>query len=277
MNAILACACLVLIACQAPPNTPVFTPVATLFPSQIALPAPTASPTTAQTATPRSSATSTASPSPTATQPPTPRPISAPTAVDKTPLSLAQALKLVQLPSPAVACARPPDGDRRVLIDGDVISLRTLWMLKLAEGLYQGKGSPLLLTQGSFSSGVALSFGTHSGGGAVDVAVVEAANRSRLLTTDDMLSLNKALREAGFAAWIRRPEDLKPATLIHIHAIAIGDPALSPAARKQIDAPDGYFFGWDGVPPEFGGTKRDRYGGPVICPWMRELGYAFPN
>ena len=59
-----------------------------------------------------------------------------------------------------------------------------------------------------------------------------------------------AMRLAGFAAWYRPAGALGPGSVPHIHAIAIGDAELSPAARRQIDGPEGYFRGLDGLPPE---------------------------
>jgi len=69
------------------------------------------------------------------------------------------------------------------------------------------------------------------------------------------------------------PGDLSPATTVHIHAIAIGDRELSEAARQQLDGLAGYFRGLNGVPPENGGTQPDRYGGPIVCAWMKDLGF----
>ena len=31
---------------------------------------------------------------------------------------------------------------------------------------------------------------------------------------------------------------------------------------------DGYFQGFDGLPPEYGGPHPDAHGGPILCPWM---------
>mgnify|MGYP001420493390 CR=1 FL=1 len=58
----------------------------------------------------------------------------------------------------------------------------------------------------------------------------------------------------------------------HIHAIAIGDRELSPAAQEQLMGAAGYFRGYNGLPVD--PSLPDEYGGPIICDWMLELGYA---
>ena len=147
-------------------------------------------------------------------------------------------------------------------------------MLKRAAALYQGRGSPLNVIQGSYTDDLAASFGTHAGGGAVDISVRVALTSSVVLSETEQLALVRALRRAGFAAWLRLPTDLKPPVTLHIHAIAIGDAELSEAARQQLDGPEGYFRGDDGIPPAQGGPHQDRYGGPVMCGWMTRLGFA---
>lgn len=76
-----------------------------------------------------------------------------------------------------------------------------------------------------------------------------------------------ALRYAGFAAWFRDTGDLGPQSPAHIHAIAVGDRELSPAAQEQVIGEGGYFQGMDGlIPPH--GPNPDPHGGPILCPWM---------
>lgn len=174
---------------------------------------------------------------------------------------------------PTQACQQPPDDYTRTTLNGHVINQRTLWMLQLADALYEGRGDPLRVVQGSYTDTVASSFGTHAGGGAVDISVRAKAAPNAVLSTAEAVTMVLALRRAGFAAWLRLPDDLSPPSPLHIHAIAVGDRELSPSARQQLDGPEGYFRGMDGVPPAFGGPKPDRYGGPVICQWMRDLGY----
>jgi hypothetical protein len=204
------------------------------------------------TATPKSS-TSTPLPLPTATFTPSPSPT-------------------LDAPPPQV-CQKPPDDYQRVTIGKQTINARTLWMLQLAQTLYQGRGDPLNVVQGSYTDAVAASFGTHVGGGAVDISVRVKDRPATVLDANEMAELVKALRQAGFAAWARLPGDLSPATTIHIHAIAIGDRELSEAARRQLDGPAGYFRGLNGIPPENGGTQPDRYGGPIVCEWMKDIGF----
>jgi hypothetical protein len=175
--------------------------------------------------------------------------------------------------TPHLACQKPPDDYQRVTIGKQTVNVRTLWMLQLAQVLYQGRGDPLNVTQGSYVDTVAASFGTHAGGGAVDISVRVKDHLDMLLDVNEMAELVIALRQAGFAAWARLPGDLSPATATHIHAIAVGDRELSDAARRQLDGPEGYFRGLNGIPPENGGTQPDRYGGPIVCAWMTELGF----
>jgi hypothetical protein len=175
--------------------------------------------------------------------------------------------------TPHAACQKPPDDYQRVTIGKQTINARTLWMLRLAQALYQGHGDPLSVVQGSYTAAVAASFGTHVGGGAVDISVRVKDQPATVLDANEMADLVSALRQAGFAAWARLPGDLSPATALHIHAIAIGDRELSEAARRQLDGPAGYFRGLNGIPPENGGTQPDRYGGPIVCKWMKDIGF----
>jgi hypothetical protein len=137
-------------------------------------------------------------------------------------------------------------------------------MLNLAQSLYTGRGNPLAIVQGSYVDNVPESFGTHAGGGAVDISVRVKSDPRSVLDAEEMTQLVTVLRQAGFAAWARLPGDLDPATPLHIHAIAIGDRELSDAARRQLDGPEGYFRGLNWVPHEYGGPQPDRYGGPLI-------------
>lgn len=160
----------------------------------------------------------------------------------------------------------------RVEINGETVSARTLWMLQLAQHLYGGPGSMLRVVQGSYEPGLEESFGTHDGGGAVDISIRNPANLDEVLW-DEAPKMVAALRQAGFAAWYRPTGALGPGSGAHIHAIAVGDPDLSASARSQLDGPEGYFRGLDGLIAEYGGPHADPYGGPVICAWMLETGY----
>jgi hypothetical protein len=171
-------------------------------------------------------------------------------------------------------CLRPPEDYTRTEVNGETINQRTLAMLAHAQELYGGEldltGHGI--TQGSYSSAVAASFGTHSGGGAVDLSVLRQGTYTVLW--DDIEPLLRALRAAGFAAWLREYGELHPDSPIHIHAIAIGDQELSPDAEEQLTGEAGYFRGYSGLPVDmYGAPSLDRYGGPIICQWMIDLGY----
>jgi hypothetical protein len=208
----------------------------------------TPSPIPTQTAVP-ATLTATAMPSPTETKVPT------------------------STPGP-VECKKPPDDYTRVQVNGETLNLRTLSMLEQAQALYGGELeiTGYAITQGSYSTNVSASFGTHDGGGAVDISVLRHGTYTILW--DDIEPLLRALRAAGFAAWLREYGELYVDSPIHIHAIAIGDQELSPAAQEQLTGPAGYFRGYSGLPFAEGGVPTvDRYGGPILCQWMIDLGY----
>lgn len=169
-------------------------------------------------------------------------------------------------------CLRPPDDYTKVQIGSATINARTLWMLERAQQLYGGT-IPFTgagLTQGSYNPGVvAASFGTHDGGGAVDLTVRNIPYTWDI-KWDDIPLMIDALRLAGFAAFFRDDrENLTP----HIHAIAIGDAELSPAAQLQLTGRYGYFRGFDGFPRPDGIPLTPRNGDLVICQWMLDSGY----
>ncbi len=170
-------------------------------------------------------------------------------------------------------CLEPPDDYTHVTIGNVVLNQRTVAMLEHAQTLYEGpiELTGRHLTQGSYNVGaVALSFGTHDGGGAVDISVRNIP-QDWSVRYDDIEPLVAALRTAGFAAWYRSESDgMTP----HIHAIAIGDAELSYAASLQIDGRYGYFRGYNGLPQEDGIPIPDAHGGPILCQWMLDSGYA---
>ena len=223
--------------------------LSTLLPAPTAV-APTATPTQLPAATATSLSTSTSTP----TAPPTSTP--KPTAT---------------LALDVVTCPKPPDTYERVEINGETLTQRTVWMLQHAQELYGGPGDLLRVTQGSYTPGGTYSFGTHDGGGAVDISIRNPANPSEILW-DETDAMVQALRRAGFAAWYRAPGDLGEGSAAHIHALAIGDRDLSTAARQQIDGAGGYFDSMDGLPAPLG-PNPDRHGGPAICDWMLDLEY----
>ncbi|HET9589428.1 MAG TPA: hypothetical protein VFO91_11635 [Anaerolineales bacterium] len=176
-------------------------------------------------------------------------------------------------PEPA-GCLKPPDDYTRVEVNGQTLNRRTLAMLAHAQELYAGEIelTRYAVTQGSYTDLVSASFGTHAGGGAVDLSVMRRGTYTVLW--DDIPPLLQALRVAGFAAWLRDYGELHTDSPIHIHAIAIGDQELSPAAEEQLTGPAGYFRGYSGLPVDAGGLPTlDRFGGPMLCQWMIDLGY----
>ena len=173
-----------------------------------------------------------------------------------------------------LGCQRPPDDYARVEINGWTLNQRTLAMLAHAWELYGGalQITSYAITQGSYHDNGSASFGTHLGGGAVDLSVLRRGTYTVLW--DDIEPLLHALRVAGFAAWLREYGELYADSPIHIHAIAIGDKELSPEAQDQLTGPAGYFRGSTGLPPSmYGAPAADRYGGPILCQWMIDLGY----
>jgi hypothetical protein len=161
-----------------------------------------------------------------------------------------------------------------VEVNGETLNQRTLAMLTHAQELYGGEleiaGNAI--TQGSYTAAVSASFGTHSGGGAVDLSVMRQG--TYMVLWDDVEPLLRALRAAGFAAWLREYGELHADSPIHIHAVAIGDQELSPAAEEQLTGEAGYFRGYSGLPVAmYGAPTPDRYGGPLVCQWMIGLGY----
>lgn len=172
-------------------------------------------------------------------------------------------------------CQKPSNDYTKVEVLGHQLNTRTYEMLTLAQSYYGGlielTGSAI--TQGSYTNAVEASFGTHAGGGAVDISVMAPGTFTILYA--DIEPLVRALRLAGFAAWYRDFNDLFDGSPPHIHAIAIGDRELSMPAREQLAGPHGYFWGYNGIPVKDGLPERDPHGGPIVCSWMVELGY--PN
>jgi hypothetical protein len=213
--------------------------------------------------------------------PPTSAPISTDvSATDNTPIPTlvpSPTLPPSSTPLPFVepaGCQRPPDTYTRVIINGAKLNARTLWMLKHAQALYNGKlnFTGWGITQGSYNpGGVAASFGTHDAGGAVDLSVLDP--RTGAVLRNEIPAAVRALRIAGFAAWLREANELYQGSPIHIHAIAIGDAELSPAARDQLTGTFGYFRGYNGLPKTDNIPVPDRHGGPVFCQWMLDVGY----
>lgn len=171
-------------------------------------------------------------------------------------------------------CQRPPEDYRRFWIkDFAQINLRTLAMLDHAQMLHDAGGGMIdfraAVMQGSYNQDyVEASFGTHDGGGAVDLSVRNL--QTRMVLEREIEPALMALRTAGFAAWLRKADELYPGSVIHIHAIAVGDAELSDAARAQVDGEFGYLRGYNGLPPEWGGPALDDQP-RVVCEWMGEI------
>ncbi|MFC4335889.1 peptidoglycan-binding protein [Salininema proteolyticum] len=135
-------------------------------------------------------------------------------------------------------------GTRTDSYSGMQVNTRTKNMLAAADSKVSWN---LVLTQGSYSTSDPTSAGTHDGGGAVDLSV-------NGLTTAQRWRTVKALREVGFAAWLRTPSQGN--WPYHIHAVAVADTDMSGPAQPQIHD---YFVGKNGLanhapdntPPEY--------------------------
>jgi len=152
-------------------------------------------------------------------------------------------------PGPAPT-SEPAANYTRTTFGGRTVNQRTKDMLMQAQTVY-GKSFPI--TQGSYNAGgVSASAGTHDGGGVVDIG-------------DTSTALLKALRQVGFAAWIRTPAE---GFAYHIHAVAIGDRELSPSAKNQITS---YFNGRDGLAKNGPDTAPSSVGRPYPA-WAGRYG-----
>ncbi|MFG1867650.1 peptidoglycan-binding domain-containing protein [Micromonospora arborensis] len=121
----------------------------------------------------------------------------------------------------------------KVQRDGYVVDARTQAMLAEAQRLL---GFTLVLDQGSYNpGGDPTSAGTHDGGGVVDIAVTG-------MTAAKRTSVARALRQVGFAAWVRNPS--QGDWPWHIHATAISDTDLSSEAQHQVGD---YYLGMNGL------------------------------
>ncbi|MDI6104291.1 peptidoglycan-binding protein [Actinoplanes sp. NEAU-A12] len=121
----------------------------------------------------------------------------------------------------------------KVQRDGFVVNARTQAMLAEAQRLL---GSALVVEQGSYNpGGDPTSAGTHDGGGVVDIAVAG-------LTAAKRTAAVRALRQVGFAAWLRSPS--QGDWPWHIHAVAINDTDLSVQAQHQSGD---YYLGLNGL------------------------------
>lgn len=118
----------------------------------------------------------------------------------------------------------------KVKYDGKTVNARTRDALKHAQKLWRKRGNhtkSIRLAQGSYNKGgVSASAGTHDGGGVVDIRTAGVG-----LDAEETKQLNRALRDAGFASWIRDSRDgMDP----HIHAIATEDNQMADSAARQV-------------------------------------------
>ena len=116
------------------------------------------------------------------------------------PTSTATTIPTTTLTPEPQGCQLPPDDYARVEINGWTINQRTMAMLAHAQELYDGEIelTGYAITQGSYHDNGSASFGTHLGGGAVDISVMRRGTYTVLW--DDLTALIHALRTAGFAA-----------------------------------------------------------------------------
>ncbi|MFD4675331.1 peptidoglycan-binding protein [Lentzea sp. NPDC058450] len=121
----------------------------------------------------------------------------------------------------------------KVQRDGYVVDTRTQAMLAEAERLL---GRRLVLSQGSYNpGGDPTSAGTHDGGGVVDIKVDG-------MSADVRTAAARALRQVGFAAWVRSPS--QGDWPWHIHAVAINDTDQATQAQNQVGD---YYLGLNGL------------------------------
>ena len=111
----------------------------------------------------------------------------------------------------------------RVSWRGVTLDRRTKRALEWAE---HRSGVTISPSQGSWSTSVGASGSTHAGSSAVDIRVSQ-------LTDRDRKRLVHALKDAGFAAWYRRPST---AWGPHVHAVLVGNAVhgASASARWQM-------------------------------------------
>jgi hypothetical protein len=117
----------------------------------------------------------------------------------------------------------------RVVFDGKPVNARTRDALLFAQALWRKRGKhrkSIRLAKGSYQQASDTSGTTHSGGGAVDVRTKGVG-----LTDEETKELSIALKDAGFACWIRDDRDgFDP----HIHALACSDREMSASAQRQV-------------------------------------------
>ncbi|CAF2565764.1 unnamed protein product [Rotaria sp. Silwood2] len=160
---------------------------------------------------------------------------------------------------------KPPASDyTRKTWRGVTLNQRTIELIKRAEVYMAEMGKPgfqFSFSQGSYSSTVPGSAGTHDGGGAVDIRTSVVNNNKK--TVDTMVV---AMRKAGFAAWSRGRVADSFQNNKHIHAIAIGDVQASKTAKKQEAS---FKRGRNGLAND--GPDPDAYLGRATPTWAKRL------
>lgn len=136
---------------------------------------------------------------------------------------------------------------------GKRVNTRTKNMLAAADAKVSWA---LTLTQGSYTTGNPSSAGTHDGGGVVDVSVSGMTATQRWQTV-------KAMRDVGFAAWLRTPEQ---GFSYHIHANAVGDTDMAGVAQAQVHD---YFYGKNGLASHAADNTPSAYRG--VFTWWEKV------
>ncbi|MCI0893170.1 MAG: LysM peptidoglycan-binding domain-containing protein, partial [Chloroflexi bacterium] len=168
-------------------------------------------------------------------------------------------------------CGSPVEDYSPVQVGERVLSVRTFGMLQQAGQIY---GGSIDLTETAIVSidhpGKLPMPDPHRDRGVLDISVKHPQTQRVLY--GEIEGVVRALRAAGFAAWLRDEDELYPGSEIHVHAVAIGDRELSRQALDQLLGKYGYFAGRKGYFDSAGAT--DPHGGPIICSWMREAGFG---
>lgn len=185
--------------------------------------------------------------------------------------------ELLERMNEPVGCRQPSHDYTEVQVSERKLNRRTYEMLEYAASLYEGKiditGTAIL--NRNYLHNYPSSFAAHLEPGVVDFAVFPS--RGTRMAYADIEPLIKALRVAGFAAWLREENEVFQGSRAHIHAVAIGDVTLSEDARQQLDGEYGYFYGYTGIPGAQQEALPDRHGGPAVCQWMVDAGYSAPQ
>lgn len=141
----------------------------------------------------------------------------------------------------------------RVIWRGVTLDADTAAMLAEAERL---AGFAFVLTQGSYSTSVEASAGTHAGGGAFDI-------RARDLTPRQIAAVVEATRAVGAASWHRKQSEGPWPE--HIHGVRADAADLAPAAERQVTA---YRHGLSGLAS---GAKDRHPSADRTMTWARYL------